>query len=347
MVSIKDEHTNINKQIKNDKRNTIEIKELHLSTLDTIQDEIDAFYGKYSTFEGISMQEARQKSNKADVSKLKSKIKRYNKQDKLSNRAKDEIRLYNLNRNVTRLEVLKSSINAELVRMTNEEQVMIEKILRDQTEDEFLRQATILGVSLLIGGVWIKQEPAEAFENGKPKSKYKGKIPHISYTKKTLQEIIDKRMYNAVWSDNLWTNHSALRREVETILERGILAGTGPREMARELRKKIDSSIYNSERLMRTESGFVQIDSQRESYKQTGFDEYIVIAQPTGACNICLSFDGKVYKVEDMEQGENAPIFHPNCRCSTASYMDREKWEQEMRDLGYYTADEIKEMENA
>lgn len=50
---------------------------------------------------------------------------------------------------------------------------------------------------------------------------------------------------------------------------------------------------------------------------------------PLFACEVCRDLDGKHFKVKDMMPGENAPPMHPNCRCSTAAYMERDdfnKW---------------------
>ncbi len=58
----------------------------------------------------------------------------------------------------------------------------------------------------------------------------------------------------------------------------------------------------------------------------------MVICEPT-ACDICKKFDGVVQNVKDWVQGENAPAFHPFCKCSTTSYMDRRELEQSFAEL--------------
>ena len=39
-------------------------------------------------------------------------------------------------------------------------------------------------------------------------------------------------------------------------------------------------------------------------------------------CPICKELDGKIFKVKDMECGQNAPPMHPNCHCATAPHYD-------------------------
>ena len=73
---------------------------------------------------------------------------------------------------------------------------------------------------------------------------------------------------------------------------------------------------------MRTEMARVQIAAQEESYKANGYDQYVFLAIGT-ACPDCLAINGQHFYVADMQAGENAPPMHPNCRCSTAAWMDR------------------------
>ena len=101
------------------------------------------------------------------------------------------------------------------------------------------------------------------------------------------------------------------------------------RELAPKLEKTFGSSKYAAERLLRTELARVQTDAQMESFKEGGYDHYMFITVGAAACPVCTALNGKVFNVKDMAPGENAPPMHPNCRCSTAAYMDRggfEKW---------------------
>lgn len=76
---------------------------------------------------------------------------------------------------------------------------------------------------------------------------------------------------------------------------------------------------------MRTEMARIQTAVQEESFKKNGFDQYIFLALGT-ACGICRAINGQHFQVDKMQPGENAPPMHPNCRCSTAAWMDTEKY---------------------
>src|SRR5690606_32701386 len=120
----------------------------------------------------------------------------------------------------------------------------------------------------------------------------------INFNEKNIANIVNASFLTATWSDRLWANQDALRAELDKLLNRGILQGKNPRELARDLRKVFDTSVSNSERLLRTELARVQMEVQEDSYEKTGFEEYEYIAEPD-ACPICAELDGEVFKVSE------------------------------------------------
>jgi len=155
----------------------------------------------------------------------------------------------------------------------------------------------------------------------------------IEYNERTLRTIVNASFLNATWSDRLWDNQDALRQELDRLLNRGIVQGINPRQLARELRENFDSSIYNSERLLRTEMARVQQDTFQDSARQADINEYMFIAEPD-ACPICAKLDGKIFSLEEAEIGVNAFPIHPNCRCSQSLYIDRETFERDLEARG-------------
>lgn len=286
------ELTNIKKQIKDDTKLAKRIKANQIRAMNEVQDEINMFYGQYATKEGITMADARKRATKLDMNKYESKAKKYVKTKDFSPKANEEMRLYNMTMKTQRLELLKANINLELVAMTNAEQAMVLDGLGKQARSEYKRQAGILGKT-------------------------------INYNEKNINTIINASFLNATFSERLWDNQDALRSELDRLLNRGIIQGKHPRELARDLRKNFDSSIYNSERLMITESSRVQQDVFTDSAKQFEVEEYVFIAEGD-ACPICADLDGEIFKFKDAVVGENAYPIHPRCRCSQAMYVEKE-----------------------
>jgi len=301
---IKREQAHIRKMIKNDTKIARKLKSNYLKAMDDIQGQIDAFYGRYASKEGITMEEARRRVAKADINKYRSKAKRYVNNKTFTKRANEEMRLYNVTMRTNRLELLKSNVHLELLAMTSEEQRILLEEMFKSARNEFERQSGILGQSL-------------------------------RYNERDIASIVNSSFLNATWSDRLWGNQNALRAELDKLLNRGIIQGLNPRELARELRKTFDSGVYNSERLLRTEMARVQGDVQADSYIQAGVDSYEFIASiDEKTSEICLDTDGKIFKLTDRVVGVNFPPLHPNCRSSTSPVVDRESWDKGLKSRG-------------
>ena len=264
-------------------------------SLDNIKKEIDAFYGRYAKKEGITLAEAKKRVKTTDIKEFERKAKQYVKDKNFSKQANEEMRLYNLTMKVNRLEMLKANIGLELISSFDEMDKFMEAILDGRTREELERQAGILGKT-------------------------------IQDNHRLADHIVHASFHNATYSDRIWMYQDLLRDEIGKQLERGLIQGKNPRVLARELNKVFNTGKYNCERLMRTELARVQIESQKKSYEKNGFEMYTFITN-TGCCDKCDTIAGKHFYVKDMIPGENAPPMHPNCRCSTAPYSDRQEFE--------------------
>ena len=139
---------------------------------------------------------------------------------------------------------------------------------------------------------------------------------------KMARAIVNASFHNADFSTRIWANQGQLRNELSILLSNGIVQGIHSRELAKQIEKKFGVSKSNAERLMRTEMARVQIAAQEESYRANGYEQYVFLAIGT-ACPGCLALNEQHFNVSEMQSGENAPPMHPNCRCSTAAWMDR------------------------
>lgn len=297
------ERENLEKNLKTEVEYYKEIEDIYKYTMDQIQKEIDSFYAKYASKEGISIAEAKKRASKLDMEEFSRKAKKYVEEKNFSKQANEEMRLYNLTMKVNRL---------ELVAGFDELQQFYEEKLTERTMEEFQRQAGILGLTIL--------------DNAK-----------------MAEAIVNASFKNATFSERIWTHQDLLRAELEKLLRTGLIQGRNPRELARQIRKAFNTSIFNSERLMRTELARVQTEAQKQSYIRNGFDQYTYITCGDGkVCGECRPRNGKHYDVDDMMPGDNAPPMHPCCRCSTAAYIDDKSyddWLNGYKDHGLSYAD--------
>lgn len=288
-----------NRKKKTEKEQEEEIQEIYQNMLDSITKEIESFFSRYAAKEGISMAEAKKRVKQIEIEEYKRKAKKYVKEKDFSDKANEEMRLYNLTMKVNRLELLKANIGAELVNGTNDLETYYGDQLNDAVMEELERNVSILGPSVLNNA-------------------------------QSARAIIDSSFRNATYSERVWANQGVLRNNLVNIITAGIIQGKNARDLVPQLRKQFDVSRYQAERLLRTELTRARIQVQAESYKAEDIEKYEYIACGLkDCCPACKALDGKIFKVKDMEFGENAPPLHPNCHCATAPYSDRgvyEKW---------------------
>lgn len=291
------EEKNREKHIKEEKEYEKELENIYSRELDAIENRIYSFYSRYATVEGITIAEARKRVSNHDVKEFSETAKRYVKEKNFSERANEELRLYNLTMRVNYQELLKCQIALETCASADELEAFMKEKLEGRTIEEIERQAGILGESLL--------DQTES-----------------------VKSVVNASFHNATFSDRVWANQSILRSNLENILTNAMIQGRNPRDYISQIRKTCNVSRYQAERLLRTELSRVQADAQMKCYKEADFDEYIYHALGSGACDECKALDKQHFKLKDAEIGVNMFPMHPNCRCSTGPYMDTEDFDE-------------------
>ncbi|WP_304736949.1 minor capsid protein [Dubosiella newyorkensis] len=256
--------------IQEEKTYSQEIERIYRQMMNEIEIQINNFYTRYATKEGITYAEAKKRVSKLDIKTYAELAKKYVAEKNFSDQANEEMRLYNLTMKVNRLELLKANIGMHLVGGFDELQRFFEEKLTKRTIETFKRQAGILGRT-------------------------------VHDNARYAHSIVNASFHNATWSDRIWKHQDILRNELGNLLSTGLIQGRNPKELARTLRKKIKSSVYDANRLMITEMARVQTEAQRRSFEENGFDQYTFHSLGT-ACPHCLAINGKHFGMEDMRQ---------------------------------------------
>lgn len=286
------EEENRRATIRDEKEYAKGIREVLEKAAANIQKEIDAFYGRYAAREGITISDAKMRVSTLDIKEYSRKAKQYVADKDFSKQANEEMRIYNLTMKINRLEMLKSNIGLELCASYSELENYFEDSLTKTARKEFRRQAGILGGT-------------------------------VANMEKHAGEIVNGSFRGAKFSERLWANQAYLKTQLDNLLRTGLIQGRNPRELAKSLRKEIETSVYVSERLMRTEMCRVQIGAQLASYQNMGYDKLVIIPEhDERSCDYCESQDGVIVEVAKAEPGVNVPPYHPNCRCSTSGWVD-------------------------
>lgn len=263
------------------------------------EQEVNAFYGKYADAEEISINLAKQKVSKADIAEYERLAQQYVRELDFSDRANEEMRLYNATMRINRLELLKARMGLHLVAGTDTLGKYYTERMEEEALKEIKRKAGILGSDL-----------SEAEMTARAKA------------------IANSSFYNATGEERLWSHMDRLRSSISIELQKGLIAGVSPRQMASNIRKQTNRSRYDAERLMRTEFARVQTEATLQQLRDSGAEYYIFIAPNPRACPICKELNNKVFKVSEAEIGLNAPPIHPNCFCSIAEYKDRSEYNE-------------------
>ena len=296
-------------RITDEKEYQKEIDAIYQNMLDACQKEIESFYAKYANAEGISIAEAKKRVAQHDVKAFERKAAKYVKEKDFSDKANEELRLYNATMKINRLEMLKANIGLETIAGHDELEKFMAGILKGRTEDELKRQAGILGKTVLNNA-----QKANAIVNGSFK----------------VAKVGDQ----STFSDRIWQYQDNMRQDLGKLLQQGLIQGKNPRALTKDLRKYWygndpktgGGAKYCMERLMRTELARVQTEAQKQSFIRNGFERYEFLAN-MGCCPVCSGLNGKHFAVAKMMPGENAPPMHPNCRCSTAAWEDSDEYE--------------------
>lgn len=283
----------INSQIRNDinfdKAIAAKYDELELK----MYKEVQAFYVNYAKSANITYAEAKKKVSQFDVNEFSSEASKLVKNKDFSPEANDRLKLYNAKMKINRQMMLASKLGLETAKISSNMTGMTRDKLEKDIYDEAKHQAGILG----------KTVPER-----------------MDLRVKTL---VDSSYLGAKWSDRLWINNDKLVSDLNDIINRSLIEGMNPNQLANKLRPHLKDSVNNAkyamQRLARTESTRVSTEYKQSLYKDQGYKYGEWIAEPS-ACKRCLPKDGKIYRLDDI----NIP-YHANCRCSFVPNVESAK----------------------
>src|SRR5699024_485554 len=230
-----------------------EVQKNNVQARKQIEEQIEAFYGRYAGKEGITMEEARKRVTKINIEDYAAKAKRYVKEKNFTDIANEEMRLYNATMRINRLELLKKNMELELLAMYSEEERMMLDYFTQEALHEYERLSGILGQT-------------------------------VTAKKKDIKALVNASFKNATWSTRLWDNQSAMKSALNRELNRAMIQGLNPRETACNIREQFNASVHNSERLMVTEQARISTDVFADAAEQMDIKEYEWISEDT-ACD--------------------------------------------------------------
>lgn len=296
------------------------MKPVYRNTLKDINKEIEAFYGRYSENNNLTLAEVHKRLNPQELKSAKEEMKRYyDTIDKLARnesgavdvnllkKYKDEIRLQSAKSYMSRLEELKMSLKDITVNLGVEESKAFYKTLTKIYGDTYKRNAFDMDKYL-------------GFSTG---------FEALNY--KSLNSAVHQRWLGKNFSDRIWKNKGKLLEQINTTFLQGVAQGFNPKkitgimypELKNSISKDFKNAYYACERLVRTECAHIMGEATLQGYNERGTKQYKFDATlDDRTSDICQSLDGEIFDVKDAEEGINYPPMHPNCRSSTIPYFE-------------------------
>ena len=167
-----------------------------------------------------------------------------------------------------------------------------------------------------------------------------GVISHAAPDLQGMLRAMDTAWSGRNYSARVWRNTDQLAQMLEDEIEAAFLSGKSVRRMANVIMDRFGVGYRAAECLVRTETSYVQNQTAARSYEDAGCTEYeILTASDRRTCRRCAGQNGKRYLFTEMRAGENAPPFHPNCRCTILPVVGEDKQlAKKAEELGFAVA---------
>lgn len=278
-----------------------------------IQKDIDHWYNRLAINNNVSMAEAEKMLQGNELNEFKWTVEEYivkGKENAINQKYIRELENASTKVHVTRLESIKTQMGYHVANVMDHEEKGLRSILHDVYTEGYYKTSFELQKAIGIGKELYRLDTDK------------------------IEKIISKPWAKdgKNFSERIWGDH---RGELNRLLEEGltqvISSGLGKDEFIKKLSgfvsEDFEDAKYAARRLVNSEISFFNSCTTYDSYVDNGVKKYKIVAalelgKGRKTCNKCADKDGKVYDISEWEIGKTAPLFHSNCRCTTAPKMD-------------------------
>ena len=132
--------------------------------------------------------------------------------------------------------------------------------------------------------------------------------------KEFIDSAVNQKYKGEMFSDRIWTNKADMIDKLQSSLTDAMKGEIHLDKVARNIRDIFNTTAYESERLVNTESARVQSQAIDDIANSTGVKQQMYSATLDSKTNPeDASFDGNIYDVDDNSKPDIPQ--HPNCRC--------------------------------
>lgn len=271
-----------------------------------IEGQIRAWYGRFATNNGVSIQDARKMLTAKELAELKWDINQYiqyGQENAVNGTWVKELENASARFHISRLEALKLQMQQSLEVMFGNQLDSIDSTMRGLYKSGYYRTAFEIQKGFGVG--W----------------------DFASLDDKTIAKVINKpwAVDGKNFSERIWGNRQKLVNELNQVVTRNIMLGQDPQKAIDDIARKMNTSKSNAGRLVMTEEAFFSSEAQKDSFKELGVEQFEIVATlDSHTSDICQEMDGKHFEMSRWEVGVTAPPFHPWCRSTTVPFFDDE-----------------------
>ena len=267
---------------------------------------INAWYQRIAKNNNVSMTEARRMLTDSELKEFKWTVQQYieyGQQNAIDQSWLKQLENASAKFHINRLEALKLECRQQIeVALANGQQSMFDT-LADVYKDTFYHSCFEIQKGMGVG-----------FDVSKLDDKQVSKLLNKPWS-------VDGENF----STKVWKNKVKLINNLDQELSRMVLTGESPQKAIQNIKKSMDTSLYNAKRLVLTEQAYFCTLGQKDAFGELDVEEYEIVATlDNRTSERCRDEDGNHYPVKDMTPGVNAPPFHVFCRTTTCPYFNDE-----------------------
>lgn len=281
-----------------------EIEKQYRTAQRQIEGQIQAWYGRFATNNGVTIQEARRMLSAKELAELKWDVQQYiqyGEQNALSGTWVKELENASARFHISRLEALKLQTQQSLEVLFGNQLDSFDRGMRELYKSGYYRTAFEVQKGFGVG--W----------------------DFATLDDKQIDKVIRKpwAVDGKNFSERIWGNKQKLINELNQTLTKNIVLGQDPQKAIDEIARKMNSSKTAAGRLVMTEEAFFSSAAQKDCFTELDVEQYEIVATlDSHTSDICQEMDGKHFPMSQWEVGVTAPPFHVWCRTTTVPYFD-------------------------
>lgn len=304
-----------------------DIQRAYEAAAENIQQQIESFYQRYATQEGLTLAEAKRLLAPKERQRFGMSIDGYIKAAEQGTADPKWIRQLErtaARARISRLEALRLQIRQQIEMLEGWKDDAMTRTLGEIFQECFYQTGYEIQRGLGVGAAFATLDTEKI-----------GKVLVKPWA-------ADGKNFSArIWGDD----RGKLLHTLETTLTTGIITGESPQKTIDGVRKAMGSSRAAAGRLVLTEGAAFAAMGRQECYGRLGVKQFAFLATlDAKTCGVCADMDGQVFDLEDYAIGVTAPPLHPNDRCTTVPHFDDAFLAENMRaardgDVYYIPAD--------